>query len=424
MRSLKSLIYKDFLLLIRDKAGLAMLFLMPVILVAIMTYLQDSTFRSVNETKIPLLLLNQDKDSLGATIEKQIKASGIFQVSKTIGAKNLTKSDLVREVANGNCMIGIIIPENATENIRKNVKRYVFGAFNGKVISNATDSVEMEIYIDPITKNSFRATLMSTLREYAARTESDFIFNEITSEVNKLSPVPIADIHLARNQVKFKEQYARLDGSTIMPNSVQHNVPAWSMFAIFFIVISLAGNIIKERDDGSFNRLLTMPCPYYLYILSKIAVYLIVCLLQLIAVVLMGMYVIPLLGLPSLTLNNHYFALLLMGVCSALAAIGYGIAIGKIATTHQQASIFGAISVVIMAAVGGVWIPVFIMPQPMQLLSRISPLNWGLEGFYTIFVRDGNWTSVLPECAVSVLFSILCIAIAVFYHHKNREGKR
>ena len=420
MNKFRFLIYKDFLLLVRDKAGLAMMFLMPMLLVIIMTYLQDSTYHAVHESHIPLLLLNHDTDSLGATIEKQIGQSGIFDVHKTINGMPLTEEELIKAVAKGDYRVGIIVPEHATVHIRKNVKRYVMGAFNGKSLSSVVDSVQVAIYLDPVIKSSFRTTLMSTLREYAVRTESDFLFNEIITEVNRLAPIAVADIQLARNQMKFKEQYASIGHPDKMPNSVQHNVPAWSMFAIFFITISLSGNIIKEREDGSYTRLRGMPCPYAFYLFSKIAVYFGVCLLQFVVLMLLGILIFPWLVLPALDLGIDYFALALMCISSALAAIGYGILIGKVAATHQQAAIFASISVVIMSAIGGIWIPVFVMPHVMQLLSRISPLNWGLEGFYAIFVREGNWTSVLPECIASLLFFGLCIGAAIWYNKRKR----
>ncbi|MDR2359507.1 MAG: ABC transporter permease [Prevotellaceae bacterium] len=420
MNKFQFLVYKDFLLLVRDRAGLAMMFLLPVLLVIIMTCLQDSTFHAVHENHIPLLLLNRDADSLGVAMEKQIAHAGIFDVYKSINGKPVTQEQLVTAVAKGDYMIGIIVPENATMNIRKNVKRYVAGAFNGKALPSVADSVQVAIYLDPAIKNSFRTTLMSSLREYAVRTESDFIFNEIIAEVNRLSPVSITDVQLARNQVTFTEQYASLKERDKIPNSTQHNVPAWSMFAIFFITISLSGNIIKERDDGSYTRLRLMPCPYTFYLFSKIAVYFGVCILQFTALMLLGVFVFPYLGLPSLDFRIDYLALSLTCVSSALAAIGYGLLIGKVAVTHQQAAVFASISVVIMAAIGGVWIPVFVMPHIMQLVSHISPLNWGLESFYAVFVRGGHWTSVLPECAASFLFFGLCTGAAIWYNKRKR----
>ena len=33
---------------------------------------------------------------------------------------------------------------------------------------------------------------------------------------------------------------------------LNHNVPAWTIFAMFFVVISLAGSIVPEKLSGSF----------------------------------------------------------------------------------------------------------------------------------------------------------------------------
>ena len=51
--------------------------------------------------------------------------------------------------------------------------------------------------------------------------------------------------------------------------------------------------------------------------------------------------------------------------------------ISAIATSQQQASVFGAVSVVILAAIGGIWVPTFAMPNFLKILSNISPLSTG-----------------------------------------------
>ena len=72
---LRALIYKDLLLLVRDVWGIVLLFLMPWALVLLMTYLQDGTFRSINENRISLYLLDADCDSLGRRVSRQLAAS-------------------------------------------------------------------------------------------------------------------------------------------------------------------------------------------------------------------------------------------------------------------------------------------------------------------------------------------------------------
>ncbi|MDR2470302.1 MAG: ABC transporter permease [Tannerella sp.] len=419
MRKLLALTYKDFLLLVRDRGGLSMMFLMPMLLAVIMTYLQDSTFNSIHETRIPLLLLNDDRDTLGLSIERQIEASGMFALRRDIDGRKPDRDELIQAVSRGDFMIGMTIPANTTGLIRQQAQQYIESLFEGVDMPQPVDAIQVEIFLDPVTKPSFRHTLLSTLREYASRTESELMLKEVTKEVNKVSPVTIPDIHLSHGRIAIREEYALSSRNSVIPNSVQHNIPAWSMFAIFFIAISLSGNMIKERDDGSFTRLLTMPCPYFLYLLSKAAVYMAVCLLQFAMILAMGVRMFPLLGLPALTVDAHFAPLLLTGICSALAAIGYGIAIGKIATSHQQAAVFASVSVVIMAAVGGIWIPVFIMPRPMQLVSVLSPLNWGLEGCYDLFIRGGGFRDILPECVASLAFAALCIGVAIVYDKKH-----
>jgi len=114
MKHFQSLLKKDFLLLVRDFWGVILLFLMPWALVMLMTYLQDSTFRSVNENRIPLVLLNEDNDSLGYMVSRQIAASPIFEVNTEVNGQPLSAIDVEKAVLNGDFMIGVIIPANAT----------------------------------------------------------------------------------------------------------------------------------------------------------------------------------------------------------------------------------------------------------------------------------------------------------------------
>ena len=54
-------IIKDWRIMTRDKAGLILMFLMPVILAIVIASVQNSTFELVNENKIPIIILNKDK---------------------------------------------------------------------------------------------------------------------------------------------------------------------------------------------------------------------------------------------------------------------------------------------------------------------------------------------------------------------------
>ena len=419
---LLSLLRKDLLLLLRDPWGLVLLFLMPWALVILMASLQDSTFRTLDEQHIPLLLLNEDADSLGNTVSRELAASRLFDITTTApNGQPLTAEAVETAVARGDYLIGVVIPSGTTERLRERVARGVAQAFGSEEDTTAeadadapAQPLEIRLLIDPTAKPSFRATLLSAVREHMLTIQNRLLLGEISRHVNRLIPMPI-DLEMeTEGWITVRESYARTSSTAdLLPNATQHNVPAWSMFAVFFIVISLAGNMIRERETGCFARLLTMPCPYALYLTGKVLVHLLVCLLQLALLLLTGLYLMPHLGLPPLRLGHDHAALALMCIAVSLSAVGYGLAIGSVARTAQQASIFGAVSVVILAAIGGVWIPTFVMPPLMRAVARLSPLNWGLEGFNTLFVRGGSLSDVAPYAAASLAFFAAMLGVAV-----------
>ena len=103
MLRLFATIKKEFLILVRDRSGLAILFLMPVGLVTLMAIIQDAPFRDYQEMKIPLLLVNNDKGELGKKISEGLTNSKIFDVKKYSGANE----DARKLVANGEYQIGM-----------------------------------------------------------------------------------------------------------------------------------------------------------------------------------------------------------------------------------------------------------------------------------------------------------------------------
>ena len=65
-----------------------------------------------------------------------------------------------------------------------------------------------------------------------------------------------------------------------------------------------------------------------------------------------------------------------------------------------------------MAALGGVMVPVFVMPPVMQEIAAYSPMNWGLEGLLDVLLRNGEVSSVLTEIATLTGFSVLMLTLA------------
>jgi ABC-2 type transport system permease protein len=190
---------------------------------------------------------------------------------------------------------------------------------------------------------------------------------------------------------------------------------------MFFIVISMAGSIIKERDDGSYTRILTMPGNYGIVMAGKITAYLFICLIQCLLMLLVGIYFLPLLGLPSLIIGNNIAAIFITALSCGLAAAGYGIFVGTLFNTHQQSSTFGAVSIVILAALGGIWVPVYVMPDSIRMFSEMSPLYWALTAFHKVFIGGGTLQNILPYVFKLLLFFGFMIGISFVFNNFKKS---
>ena len=107
---------------------------------------------------------------------------------------------------------------------------------------------------------------------------------EIQSRFGGITKLEGKKIDLGK-MVKVTQKDATEGDSRAIPvNAVQHNVPAWSMFAMFFILYPLSGNFIREREDGSMLRLRLISGSTFPAITGKFF-YLVICLLQLVFMV-------------------------------------------------------------------------------------------------------------------------------------------
>lgn len=425
MIKLLAAIKKEALILLRDRVGLAVLFLMPMILIFVMTLIQDSAFKSLNERGIPIVFVDNDKDSLGISIEQGLRNSGMCTFNNTIDGKPATADRIEKAVSDGKFLVGIVVPEGATEAIRSNVKVLVMQTLgDGEGVQKQADSVEIKIYIDPITKKSFLTSVTSSLREFISEIKTKIMFQTFSDQISELIPDKKNAPKNAFSQsqiIKYKEVYASKQIGEIVPNAVQHNVPAWAIFAMFFIVLPLAGSMVKEKSEGSVMRLQTIPTSYLIFLNGKIIVYIFVCLIQLVLMLSVGMFFLPMLGLPTLVIGNSILGIILLSVSTAFAATGYGVMMGTIAKTEQQGAIMGSLSVLLLSAIGGVWVPTYVMPELMRDISVVSPLNWALNGFYELFLRGGGVNDVIMDCLKLIVFFVLTMTISLMVNRFKRK---
>ena len=419
-------VVKEFLLLKRDLGGLIILFIMPLVLVITVTLIQDSTFKTISDNKIPILLVDKDNGSVSKTVFDNLEKSNLFSVVTQIDNKLITEEVAKEAVYKGKFQLAIVIPKDLSVDLQAKIDQNVQNIIS-KMGLTETDSTaqtekpkvikekEVKLYFDPAVQMSFKNAVMSSIDKMISQIESKSIYTTFENQLGEGTTE-----FEQKSFITFKEIIPKINNKEVRPNSVQHNVPAWTLFAIFFIVIPLSINIVKEKSQGTFVRLLTNPVSNLVVIIGKTITYSAICMIQFYMMVAVAVFLFPHIGLPSLNIEGHLFLMSVVALFSGFAAIGFGILLGTVANTQEQSAPFGATSVLILAAVGGVWVPVFAMPTIMQYIAKSSPMNWGLEAFYDVLLRNVSFLEIIPKISLLFLFFIITTSIALFYDKKKR----
>lgn len=399
MFKLRSTILKDIRILTRDKLGLVFMFVMPIVLAVVITAVQNSTFEMLNTNTVPMLLCNRDTGEAGKQLETAIGKAGMFRM-QTIGASE-TDEAISGRMHSKDAVIAIIIPSDFSNKIRSKANETALKAlknFGMQADSIKTDSSSIQpitLLYHPVLQESFRQSIQGALRGALQVVQNKEVLKSLYFSLNEKAMPDSLEKELMGSQVAINEIPVSRSGSRNIPNASQHNVPAWTVFAMFFIVISLGGSVVREKLNGSFVRLKTLPTNYLVSLLSKQLTYLFVTVLQAAVVFSLGIWVFPSMGLPRLDLPADIIGVSIVTLICGWCAVSYAIMIGVFAKTQEQSNGIGAVSIVLMAAVGGLLVPSFAMPQSFQFVMKLSPLHWCLEAYYGLFLEGGKLKDVV-----------------------------
>jgi len=402
MYKLYTAILKELRIMLRDKAALAVMFLMPVLLVVVITSIQNSSLKMINDNTVPMLVCNRDGGESSLQFIDALKKIGMFDLQKA--DSSLTDKQLTDSMHSHDALIAVVVPQGFTSALKSKSQN-----ITGKALTEFGMSVKIEqdssalvkeappvaMFYNPVLQESFRLSVNGALKSAQQFTENRAVLQALYLAMSDKKLPDSLEQQILNNKSVINQIPTAKDGSRKIPNATQHNVPAWTIFAMFFIVVSLSTNVVKEKISGSFIRLKTLPTSFILNLAAKQITYVVVTLAQVLVIFSLGIFLFPHIALPKLVLPENLGSLFLVSIMCGWCAVSYGVLIGVYAKSMEQAIGFGAVSVVILAAIGGIVVPSFAMPESLHLLMKISPLHWCMEAYNTLFLEGGYMTNVL-----------------------------
>lgn len=404
-------IQKDVRILLRDKTGLLLIFAMPVLLVLVVTGIQSSNFDVTHKNTLSISVCNKDTGFISREFIDALDSTGLFNLTFY---RNVNEGQLRHDILKKNMAGSIIINEGFSQQILATSKQTAGRALQSFGLEGDTATIisgnqnHLKFYYNPALQQSLKASVEGSVLSALQIIQSQEVLKQLYLAINE---VPLPDSlksQLLKNNIRLEEIPLTADKQATNLNATQHNVPSWTIFAMFFIVMSLGASIVREKLSGAFIRLRTLPTSYYISLLSKQITYLAVTFIQAVLIFAIGILIFPLIGLPALQLPDDVGGLIIVTLVCGWCAVSYALCVGVFAKTQEQASAFGSVSVVILSLIGGLMVPDFIMPQGFKSLSSLSPLHWCLQAYYGLFLQNGK----LGNIAMNILF-IIIIAVAL-----------
>ncbi|MGE0173230.1 MAG: ABC transporter permease [Oligoflexales bacterium] len=396
MQLVFAVMWQEILVLWRDKRALALLFIMPAALIMLLTLALTDIYFDKMGKNLSLRIQVEETSEISDQIKSHFESEGYkLQFEEGVKAASALGDDKQER------HIDIWIPK-VDSTVLKDLNRPQSELFTDKI----------KVKFSKVLDNSYRKVFLLELSR---------AFHDITLE--KLSQ-QIEDVSHGQIKPKFiniLDYVQEVEEGTIVPNPVQQTVPAWTLFAMFFIVVPISNSIFRDRESGITDRILSYPVRKSVILAGKMLPYLFVNLLQFICMLTVGVLAAPLLNGVQFEIGEINAALVLVTVSCSLAALGYALLISTMTKTSEQAAGFGSLSIVILAVIGGVMIPRFAMPSAMQSLAMLSPLHWGLEAYQSVFLRADGLSEVLQECLVLAGFAVVCFCIGLLKFRWSRS---
>ncbi len=175
---------------------------------------------------------------------------------------------------------------------------------------------------------------------------------------------------------------------------------------LLFTAAGAGGALIEERESGTLDRLLSTRITMNQLLLGKLAYLTSLGVVQLLVMFVWGW------ALFGVELPRHFVGFLAMAIPTALASSAFGLLLATVAKTRKQLVALSNLVVLSISAVGGSMFPRFLMPEAMQRASLVAFNSWALEGFLDVFWREEPLAGIVPEIAVLLGWSVVFFALA------------
>ena len=406
IRQIIAITLKELKVLWLDREALALLFAMPMFFILVMSFALEGVFEAGSKGHpIEILVVHQDG---GRLVEQAIadlkRMEGLILIETHEGVP-LTSDKAEQLIGRGVYPLALLFPEGYTEQILKNAN----DPKKGKAIVYLISDPAMNLQLLATVKGAVQGAIERRVLLARIPQRLKEMFGTLGGTEGQLDNM-LEDPNISergRSGVDFIHTFPKGFNAGRRPTATEQNVPAYTIFGVFFIVLTLASSFLQEKKDGTFQRILAAPLSKTALLIGKLLPYYLVNLIQIAMMFCIGVVVF---GMKL----GYLPALVVVSLALAAAANGLGLLVAALGKTEAQVNGLSVLLAITLSALGGMMVPTFIMPDLMKTLSLFTPHAWALVGYHDIIIRGLGIKDVLTEMFVLLGFASFFFVIALW----------
>ena len=191
-------------------------------------------------------------------------------------------------------------------------------------------------------------------------------------------------------------------------NASNFTLPGYLTMFVFFTAAMGAEALARERQTHTLERLMANGVRRESLIVGKFLAGALIGVVQVAVLWIVGALAF------NIDLGASPAAVVLISLLMVVASAAFGVLLASLVNNVRTASAAGVLTSLVLAPIGGCWWPLFIAPQFMQSLARLTPHGWTNDALNRLMLFGAEFTDVLPSMLALVVFAAVFLSLALW----------
>ncbi|WP_374019710.1 ABC transporter permease [Paenibacillus thiaminolyticus] len=220
-------------------------------------------------------------------------------------------------------------------------------------------------------------------------------------------------IYDAYSQQRFKVTAETVEDTSNLKSMTYQSIGFLVAF-MMYSAVNMSEMILKEKEKRTFLRLLSAPVSARTYVLSNVAVNVVIMLLQILVTLIVMKNILHIdSGIPYGTMIAALFLF-------ALTAISLSLLIVAFSKSSTGAGALQNLIITPSCLLAGCFFPMDIMPDTMRKISNFMPQHWLLDMINKL-QQGVTLGSLSLNIAILIAFAVVFALIAIFRFGRNND---